>query len=150
EGNYFGIESIAPDPVDANTVYAAAGMYRGGPAAILRSHDRGSTWEITTVSFRMGGNENGRGLGERLAVDPNNTSVLYFGSRDDGLQRSADGGHSWSKVASFPVAGLGTPERGKPPNGGVAFLIFDPASGVAGKGSKTIFAGVADAGSHHL
>src|ERR1700675_4636787 len=39
ESSYFGGESIAPDPIDANTVYVAAGMYRTDPSAILRSHD---------------------------------------------------------------------------------------------------------------
>src|SRR5881394_4647628 len=80
ESSYFGGESIAPDPVDANVVYIAAGMYRGDPSAILRSRDKGKTWEIFPVSFRMGGNEDGRGLGERLAVDPNDNAILYFGS----------------------------------------------------------------------
>lgn len=40
ESNYFGIESLAPDPVDANVVYLAAGMYRRERAAI-RSRSRG-------------------------------------------------------------------------------------------------------------
>ena len=35
ESSYFGIESIAPDPIDANVVYVAAGMYRNDPSAIL-------------------------------------------------------------------------------------------------------------------
>src|SRR5208282_6132081 len=43
ESSYFGGESIAPDPIDANTVYVAAGMYRTDPSAMLRSHDRGKT-----------------------------------------------------------------------------------------------------------
>src|SRR4051812_47130613 len=88
ESSYFGGESIAPDPVDANTVYIAAGMYRGAPSAILRSRDGGKKGEFFPVSFRRGGNEDGRGVGERLAVDPNDTRILYFGSRHDGLQRS--------------------------------------------------------------
>ena len=76
EGNYFGVESVAPDPRDANVVYAAVGMYRSGPAAILRSMNRGATWKIVPVPFRMGGNEDGRGLGERLAIDPQDTDIL--------------------------------------------------------------------------
>src|SRR5947209_5577457 len=83
ESNYFGGESIAPDPVDPNVVYSAAGMYSSGPAAMLRSNDRGKTWQIFPVPFRMGGNEDGRGLAERLAVDPNDNRILYFGSRHE-------------------------------------------------------------------
>src|SRR5882672_8840307 len=107
ESTYFGIESVAPHPVNANVVYAAAGMYRWDkPGAILKSADRGASWEIFSTPFRMGGNEDGRGLGERLAVDPNEPSILYFGSRHDGLQRSTNGGKSWSEVRSFSVRGL--------------------------------------------
>ncbi|GAA0571862.1 WD40/YVTN/BNR-like repeat-containing protein [Rhizomicrobium electricum] len=150
EPSYRGIESIAPDPVDGSVVYAAVGVYRGGAAAILRSNDRGDHWETVPVPFRMGGNEEGRDLGERLAVDPNNTSVLYFGSRYDGLQRSADKGATWSKVASFPLPGLGVPGGYARPYAGLSFVVFDPQSGTKGAGSKTIFVGVADPGEHHL
>jgi hypothetical protein len=41
--SYYGIESIAPDPKDPNTVYVAGGMYSWADAAILRSKDRGTT-----------------------------------------------------------------------------------------------------------
>src|ERR1700730_1354007 len=37
EGNYFGVEGGAPDPRNAQVVYAAVGMYGSGPASILRS-----------------------------------------------------------------------------------------------------------------
>ena len=142
ESSYLGVESIAPDPVDPDIVYAAVGMYRDEPAAILRSNDRGETWQTYPVSFAMGGNEDGRGLGERLAVDPNETSILYFGSRHDGLQVSRDRGATWRRSASFPVRGRGIPEDGTHP--GIGFVLFDPASGTPGTGSRTIFAGVAD------
>ena len=76
-----GIESIALDPSDPNRVFLAAGIYSRGNAAILRSADRGKTFERTDVPFKMGGNEAGRNNGERLAVDPNLSNVLFFGSR---------------------------------------------------------------------
>lgn len=155
EPNFRGIESIAPDPKDGATVYAAVGTYRGGPAAILRSNDRGNHWQVIPVPFRMGGNEEGRGLGERLAVDPGDTSILYFGTRYDGLQRSTDRGTSWSTVASFPHAGLGLPTTDPKggwsrPHAGLSFVVFDPKSATPGKPAKTIFIGVADPAEHHL
>ncbi|MGH8262003.1 MAG: WD40/YVTN/BNR-like repeat-containing protein, partial [Steroidobacteraceae bacterium] len=150
ESTYFGIESVAPDPVNANVVYAAAGMYRWDkPGAILKSADRGASWEIFSTSFHMGGNEDGRGLGERLAVDPNEPSILYFGSRHDGLQRSTNGGKSWSEVRSFPLRGLGWQGNG-PTHAGVSFVVFDAASGSRGSASREIFVGVADPGARHL
>lgn len=148
-GNDFGVESIAPDPVDADVVYAAVGVHRREQAAILRSRDRGTSWERFPVDFRMGGNEDGRGLGERLAVDPNDTRILYFGSRHDGLQRSEDAGATWRKVDSFPVRGQGL-QAGGPTHPGLSFVVFDPTSGAAGVPTRTLFVGVADPGGARL
>ncbi len=150
ERNFQGIESIAPDPVDPNVVYAAVGTYHNGPSAIFRSADRGNTWDIVPVPFRMGGNEEGRDLGERLAVDPNDTAILYFGSRHDGLQKSTDKGKTWAKVESFPYKGQGQPAESGPTHAGLSFVIIDPDSGGSGSPSKMIFAGVADKNVHHL
>ncbi len=48
----------------------------------------------------------GRGMGERLAVDPNRNSVLYLGAPSGkGLWRSTDSGATWSQVANFPNVG---------------------------------------------
>jgi xyloglucan-specific exo-beta-1,4-glucanase len=139
--SYYGIESIAPDPKDPNTVYLAAGMYAWAPAAIMRSNDRGAHWDIIPVPFKMGGNEDGRGMGERLAVDPERTSTLFFGSRHDGLWRSDDRGKTWRKVESFPWRGLGTPGP-QHTHGGISFVVFG--------GSGVIYVGVADPAPNHL
>ena len=135
---YTGIESIAVDPRDANRVYMAVGSYTNdwsGPGAILRSADRGNTWDIRPMTFKMGGNEDGRGNGERLAVDPNDGAILFFGSRRDGLWRSGDRGVSWSKVSTFPDT--------SDSNGiGIVFVLPDLKSGRAGAATPTIYAGV--------
>lgn len=142
ESNYHGIESIAADPRDPDIVYLAAGMYRSEPAAVLKSIDRGANWRVIPVPFKMGGNEPGRGLGERLAIDPNNSAILYFGSRFDGLWRSIDSGESWSKVATFLHGGSAPAER-RNSNAGVSFILFDRSSAKNGK-SQTLYAAVAD------
>ncbi len=80
ENNLGGCESVAVDPSDPNKVYLALGTYGRGQAAIARSADRGTTFQVTNVPFTMGGNEDGRGMGERLAVDPSDGNILYFGS----------------------------------------------------------------------
>ena len=148
QGNYFGVESIALDRHDPEVVYAAVGMYHSSPAAIIRSTDRGRTWSIHPVSFRMGGNEAGRGVGERLSLDPDEADILYFGSRYDGLQRSRDRGDSWEKVGSFPYAGAGAGAGGT--HTGLSFVVFDPRGGHRGRPAKTLFVGVADPGEHRL
>ncbi|HSY01497.1 MAG TPA: hypothetical protein VK819_05060, partial [Acidobacteriaceae bacterium] len=103
--NLMGVESIAVDPADANRVVLACGTYTSVATpngAILRSDDRGRTFERTDVPFKFGGNEDGRGNGERLVVDPQDGKVLFLGTRHDGLWRSPDRGVTWTRVASFP------------------------------------------------
>jgi len=76
--NLMGVESIAVDPADANRVVLACGTYTSVATpngAILRSDDRGRTFERTDVPFKFGGNEDGRGNGERLVVDPQDGKV---------------------------------------------------------------------------
>ena len=142
--SYMGVESVAADPVDPNIVYLAAGMSWRGEAAILRSTDRGANWLVTPVPFKMGGNEDGRGLGERLAIDPNRPYRLLFGSRHDGLWQSIDSGAHWTKVATFPLAGLGTPTVARTTHGGLSFVMFDKAH------PGRVFVASADPDSRHL
>lgn len=146
ERNLLGIESIAPDPVVPEMVYMAAGTYLGRPAAMLRSRDRGKSWEVFPVSFRMGGNAYGRSVGERLAVDPQRRGHLLFGSREEGLQRSTDHGASWQRCEAFPWPGIGQAERhGEDVAIGISFVIFDPSPG-----SLRVFAGIADPGAPRM
>jgi photosystem II stability/assembly factor-like uncharacterized protein len=103
--NLMGIESIAIDPADPNRIYLACGTYTNQDApdgAILRSGDRGKTFQRTNVPIKFGGNEDGRGNGERLSVDPQDGRILYLGTRHDGLWRSRDRGVTWIRVAGFP------------------------------------------------
>ncbi len=135
QGNDLGGESIAPDPVNANIVYAAAGMYRtNGNGVILRSTDQGRTWTTNSIPVPMGGNENGRGMGERLAVDPNNDTILYFGSRTAGLWKSTNSGATWAKVTAFPATG----DSGY----GLPVVVFDKRGGTSA-GSNTIYVAAA-------
>jgi hypothetical protein len=135
QGNYFGGESIAPDPIDASIVYAAAGMYMSsGNGAILSSTDQGNTWTVNTIGVPMGGNQGGRGMGERLAVDPNNNKILLFGSRSNGLYKSINSAATWAQVTSFPVMGDATY--------GLPVVIFNKTGGTAA-GSTNIFVAVA-------
>jgi hypothetical protein len=98
KADYFGVESLALDPTEPDRVYLAVGLYTkswGGPGAMLRSKDRGRTWQSTDLPIKMGGNEWGRSCGERLAVDPNQPARVFFGSRQAGLLVSEDHGETW-------------------------------------------------------
>jgi hypothetical protein len=135
QGNYLGGESIAPDPVNPNIVYAAGGMYlTSGNGVILSSSDQGTTWTVNTIGVPMGGNNPGRGMGERLAVDPNNDSILFFGSRSNGLYTSTNSAVTWTQVTSFPTMGDATY--------GLPVVVFDKSTGTAA-GSSHIYVAAA-------
>ena len=147
-----GVASVATDPVQTNKVYAAVGMYTNdwdpNNGAILRSSDKGATWQATELPFKLGGNMPGRGMGERLAIDPNRNSILYLAAPSgNGLWRSTDSGVTWAKVTAFPnvgnyVAVPGDSYQGD--NQGVVWVTFDPSTGTAGNTTQTIYVGVAD------
>ncbi len=138
DSSYLGIESLAVDPSNADRVYMAVGMYTAewaGSGAFMRSDDRGVTWKTYRVGFKMGGNDLSRSDGERLAVDPHQPKVLYFGSRRAGLYKSEDQAATWQKVDGFPV-------REDAAKGlGLAIVLFDPTSGQAGAETPTIYVG---------
>ncbi|WP_372014858.1 WD40/YVTN/BNR-like repeat-containing protein [Pseudoxanthomonas sp. 10H] len=148
DANLTGIESLALDPSDPQRVYLAAGTYtheRAGNGAILRSSDRGATFQRSDLPFKLGGNELARGNGERLAVDPNDGRVLFLGSRAHGLWRSGDHGARWTRVDAFPA--LATAESATASNWrkqsiGIVFVTFDPASGTPGAPTPVVYAGV--------
>ena len=151
--NLMGVESLAVDPHDPNAVYLACGTYTAATVpngAVLRSRDRGRSWQRTDLPFKLGGNEGGRGNGERLALDPNDGRVLYLASRTAGLWRSTDAAQTFQRVDSFPdAAWRREASDGPPPSWGgsngkatINFLLFDPRSGARGQPSRTIYAGV--------
>jgi xyloglucan-specific exo-beta-1,4-glucanase len=152
--NLTGVDSLATDAVDPNRLYILAGTYTNAwttqNGAILRSTDRGDTFQRTMLPFKSGGNMPGRNMGERLAIDPNRNSVLYLGARSgNGLWRSTDFGVTWAKVTSFPTAGTFIPVPGDVYQGdivGVTWVTFDPSTGSVGNATQTIYVGVADKG----
>ncbi|MFJ7290891.1 cellulose binding domain-containing protein [Streptomyces collinus] len=149
-----GVVSIATDSVDPNRVYAAVGTYTNSwdpkNGAVMRSSDRGASWRKANLPFKLGGNMPGRGMGERLAVDPNRNSVLYLGAPSGkGLWRSTDSGTTWSQVANFPNVGNYAQDPSDTSgyasdNQGIVWITFDESTGTAGNATKTVYVGVAD------
>ncbi|MEK8045234.1 WD40/YVTN/BNR-like repeat-containing protein [Ideonella margarita] len=118
DADLMGVLSIALDPGNPDRVYAACGTYTGEwarKAALLTSNDRGLTWRTTELGIKLGGNEAGRGTGERLQVDPTDPRVLWLGTTRDGLMKSTDGGLSFKRV-SFPGQH-------------VSLVLIDPSTG---------------------
>jgi hypothetical protein len=142
QSNYIGVESIALDPNDPLRLYMAVGMYTesyGSNGAFLLSADQGATFTTVAAPFKMGSNDNGRYAGERLAVDPNLPTTLYFGSRLNGLWSSVDRGLTWTQSTSFPVTATTS-------GVGIVFVDFVPSSGTSGSATPAIYVGVSDTG----
>ena len=139
QANLVGVDGIALDADRPDRVYLALGKGSGGDGGVYRSEDRGATWQ-RLMSARFEGN--GRDLrwaGECLAVDPRTSSVIYCGTRLDGLWRSTDEGATWAKVASVPAGFTGTNPTG------VRSVVFDPATASGGR-SATVYVGIPGSG----
>jgi photosystem II stability/assembly factor-like uncharacterized protein len=142
---YQYVVSMASDPVETNRVYAAVGAYTiswdGNNGAILYSDDKGETWGIAELPFKQGGNMPGRGMGERLVVNPADNAELYLGTPSgNGLWRSRDYGRTWAKVESFPNPGnfvVNPDNEYLSDNVGIPWIDFDQIGG-------KIYVGVAD------
>jgi xyloglucan-specific exo-beta-1,4-glucanase len=142
--NELGVESIATAPGDAGKVWVATGEYTQPWASppdgeILRSADQGRSWQVSALPIQLAANQDGRGTGERLAVDPGDERILYLASPANGLWRSRDGGATWAQVTSFPVTS--TPDAI-----GLSFVTFGAGhdghpGGHRGAPTSTIFVG---------
>ena len=131
---HLGVLSFAVDLNDASRLYLACGQYTwdydwNPDGIILRSTDRGATWTRTTLPVKLGGNEDGRNTGERLQVDPNDGRLLFLGTNQDGLWKSADHGATWAKATTFPATSC-------------TLVLFDKTTGSTGSATQTIYVGV--------
>ncbi|NLE03167.1 MAG: exo-alpha-sialidase, partial [Fibrobacter sp.] len=142
----YGILAIALDPNDGSKVYLLSGKYSNSWTSewgyVLCSNDTGKTFTKTQLKLKNGGNLDGRGCGERLAVDPNLGSILFLAgsgwdfSKDGTFQaryrgslwKSTDNGRSFDSLAAGP-------------KGNGLFILFDPSSGTTGNATQTIYAG---------
>ena len=140
EGAYHGVESLALDPNNDQLVYIMTGqsLDSASHGRLYVSSDRGTTWTHYDVPFPVNGNANGRGTGERLAVDPNNPSTLFYGSRTAGLWKSTDSGQTWNQVT-----GLSSTIASGGGMMGVEQVIFDTSTKGSGQPTWIMWATVA-------
>ncbi|MBQ5321374.1 MAG: hypothetical protein J6K88_04900, partial [Oscillospiraceae bacterium] len=152
DGQY-AVDGIAIDPNNKDIVYVCVGndqpwLFDSNAdktqrtSGIWKSTDRGNTWtDISpTYSLRFSGNSEHRGDGECIAVDPNNSNIIWVGSRSlesyrdesykAGLHYTTDGGKTWNKKMLYGP--YGTKEE-------VRCVFYDPSSVKDGK-SQTIYA----------
>ncbi|MFF1680897.1 WD40/YVTN/BNR-like repeat-containing protein [Streptomyces sp. NPDC058256] len=138
--NLLGVEALAVDPAHPDRLYAALGTYAqswAGNGAVLRSEDRGATWTRTDLGVKLGANEDGRGAGERLLVDPRDSDTLWLGTRHDGLLKSTDRGATWAPATGFPATASASGQ-------GVTFLVAAGRAVYAGWGDGDGTSGTAN------
>jgi hypothetical protein len=134
DSNLLQTMSIALDPSDSNKLYIAVGG--GGVRGIYSSANKGGSWTKINpaTDILINGNSGSRAMGERLAVDPNNPNLMWYGSEQGGLYKGTNsaGTWTWAQVPTGQVP-LGTS------GSGVSFVVCDK------NGSSTItYAGVVD------
>lgn len=137
--NLIGVDGMALDPGNPDRIYLALGQRISGEGGIFRSTDKGITWSKLFTAFYEGNGREARWTGECIAVDPNNSSVIYAGTRLNGLYRSMDDGKSWTRVADVPNGYTGTNPTG------VRTVVFDPGVKLHGV-SSGIYVGVPGSG----
>ena len=84
-------------PSDSNILYMETGN------GVYKSIDKGETWVRTSFPTSvLNPNLNNRMDGQKMAIDPNNSNVVFAGTQKDGLWVTRDGGLSWEKVLAVP------------------------------------------------
>ena len=118
------VSKLIIDPNNNNIFYATtqgATEYTdkvGDGAGVFKSTDRGNNW--TQINNGLNSLET-----NVLAVDPNDSDVLYLGTDDDGIYKSINGGENWKKL--IPTASFG-----------VGDIIVDPQD------SNNVYMGTVD------
>ncbi|MDR2496252.1 MAG: hypothetical protein LBD21_03915 [Tannerellaceae bacterium] len=131
---YDGVCSLVGATSNPNIAYMA---FRD---QIFRSADRGDSWTATAFNkcqVKMLPNGPGRFEGERLAVDPNNENVVYYGSADYGLWATYDAGANWLRIESIPSG---------EEHHGVNTIVFDGKSGMTDNKTNLIYVTVHNGG----
>ncbi|MEO5932397.1 MAG: dockerin, partial [Duganella sp.] len=147
ESFYHGSETMALDPNDDRLVYMGTGgsLSDQPDGRLYISTDRGDNWTHVNLPFSAS-NGQGRAVGERMMVDPNNPAILFYGSRTTGLWKSADRGQTWQQVRSLTTFKM-TKEQidAAPWRSVVGFeqVIFDTSTKGTGNATQTIYTAVA-------
>ena len=100
------VSKLIIDPNNNNVFYATtqgATEYTdkvGDGAGVFKSTDRGNNW--TQINNGLNSLET-----NVLAVDPNDSDVLYLGTDDDGIYKSINGGENWEKLIPSASFGVG-------------------------------------------
>ncbi len=127
-----GVYEIQVAPSNSSILYM---MYEG---YVFESANDGTTWTQTAFAqVTESPNDSYRMDGQKMAVDPDNSDVVYVGTPQNGLFVTTNGGATWQSVSAVPVSQA----DGSGNYPGISGIEFDPALGVTGGITNTIFAG---------
>ncbi len=119
-----GVYSICIAPSNTSRFYMVFDGY------VFRSDNSGATWSTPTNTQFTNCNPNETGAkvtGPKIAVDPQNADVVYVGTAEQGMYKSADAGASWTHDTGVAT---NTTTR-------AVIIAFDPSSSVSGSPAKT-------------
>ncbi len=100
------VSKLIIDPNNNNVFYATTQGETeytdkvGDGAGVFKSTDRGNNW----IQINNGLNSLETNV---LAIDPNDSEVLYLGTDDDGIYKSVNGGENWEKLIPSASFGVG-------------------------------------------
>jgi BNR/Asp-box repeat len=140
----YQVEALGAAPSDPAIVYMLVGATSADSpgARVLRSYDAGRNWTALSTEWYVGGNDEYRQSGARIAVDPSDPRVLFVGTRRNGLQVSRDGGETWDSAMTPPALDQNSDLYSV----GVTSVVIDPSSPVFEGRHSVVWAGVAGVG----
>ena len=98
-GSAIGVYAIRVAPSDSSRLYMVAPAHTGVPSYVYRSDDRGAHWVRTNFDpVEMSVQSNGRALGPKMAISPNNPDIMMIGDTAGRIHRTADGGKTWTVI----------------------------------------------------
>ncbi len=126
------------DPGNENILYLVAASSFGdndSTDGLYRSKDKGQTWSL--IRNQPGDLRSSAKVHECVAVDPQNSDVIYFGTQSGGLLRSTDGGSHWMEIVSVPPG-----QSSQSSYWGVPCVLINGSSSVVNGRSSRVYVGV--------
>lgn len=128
-----GSDECVGDPSNGNNIWM------GVNGSIYLSTNGGTTFGTTCYpnqgTASQNPNQNSKGLSHTIAVDPNNSSVVYMATMSAGLQFTKDQGATCSLISTSSIPIAGTINGGG--GGGGHLIAFDTSGGTTTVAGQT-------------